>query len=205
MATGNNPAVSSEIARRTVRIRLDAKVDQPWLRPAESFRHPDLRDWARANRGQLVCAALTLIQGWIVAGRPMHSRTLGMFEAWTRVIGGILQVARIEGFLDNLQNFYAHSDAESQAWRDFLGAWWDRFHDQETQVHDLWAIAMNDASLPLSGATEHSQRIVLGKMLAEKRDRVFDLEIGGTACRLMIEKAGTNRRATVWMLKAVNV
>src|SRR5262249_41037636 len=29
IATGNNPALSHEIARRTVRIRLDSKVDRP--------------------------------------------------------------------------------------------------------------------------------------------------------------------------------
>ncbi|MCA3395866.1 MAG: toprim domain-containing protein, partial [Roseomonas sp.] len=40
VATGNNPAVSHEIARRLVRIRLDARSDQPWRR--EGFRHPDL-------------------------------------------------------------------------------------------------------------------------------------------------------------------
>src|SRR5215470_13321176 len=45
VATGNNPSVSSEIARRTVRIRLDAKVDRPWRRSRE-YRHPELLDWA---------------------------------------------------------------------------------------------------------------------------------------------------------------
>jgi hypothetical protein len=39
-ATGNNPALSNEMSRRSVRIRLDAKTDQPWLR--KGFRHPKL-------------------------------------------------------------------------------------------------------------------------------------------------------------------
>ena len=43
VATGNNPALSDEIARRTVRIRLDAKIDKPWLREPTAFRHPNLR------------------------------------------------------------------------------------------------------------------------------------------------------------------
>src|SRR5262249_35501456 len=62
MATGNNPAVSSEISRRTIRIRVDAKRDRPWLRTG--FRHPDLRGWANKNRGRLIWAALTLIRAW---------------------------------------------------------------------------------------------------------------------------------------------
>ena len=40
VATGNNPAVSHEIARRLIRIRLDARTDQPWR--SHGFRHPDL-------------------------------------------------------------------------------------------------------------------------------------------------------------------
>src|SRR5262249_33877092 len=33
LATGNNVALSMELARRTVRLRLDARMDRPWLRP----------------------------------------------------------------------------------------------------------------------------------------------------------------------------
>jgi putative DNA primase/helicase len=41
LATGNNVALSDEIARRTVLIRLDAKIDMPWKRTV--FRHSDLK------------------------------------------------------------------------------------------------------------------------------------------------------------------
>ena len=40
LATGNNPALSNEISRRTIRVRLDARVDRPWLR--SGFRHDPL-------------------------------------------------------------------------------------------------------------------------------------------------------------------
>ncbi|GAG17382.1 unnamed protein product, partial [marine sediment metagenome] len=91
MATGNNPAVSSEIARRTVRVRLDAKIDRPWERT--SFRHPNLHGWVQENRSQLVWAALVLIQAWIDQGKPEGDTILGGYEAWARVLGGILAVA----------------------------------------------------------------------------------------------------------------
>jgi len=82
IATGNNPALSAEIARRTIRVRLDAKVDRPWLR--KTFRHPDLRGWGAKHRGELVWAALTLAQAWLAAGRPEGHKVLGMFENWSR-------------------------------------------------------------------------------------------------------------------------
>ena len=98
VATANNPVLSDEIQRRTVRIRLDAGVEKPWER--KGFKHSDLKTWARENRAELVGAVLTLAQGWIVAGQPPGKQRLGSFESRAAVIGGILQVAEIPGFLE---------------------------------------------------------------------------------------------------------
>ena len=92
VATGNNPSLSSEIVRRTVRIRMDAKQDRPWLRT--HFRHPNLRRWVKEHRGELVWAALTLIQAWLAAGKPSGRSTegtalgekgkeIGSFDMWS--------------------------------------------------------------------------------------------------------------------------
>jgi putative DNA primase/helicase len=40
--------------------------------------------------------------------------TLGSFESWAGVLGGILHVAGIPGFLDNAAEFYKRSDAEGE-------------------------------------------------------------------------------------------
>lgn len=169
IATGNNPVLSGEIARRTVRIRLDAKTDQPWLRT--QFRHPDLRGWIKENRGDLVWAALTLIRWWFVRGRPKATtQKLGGFESWSEVIGGILQTAGYKGFLSNLQDFYAASDTEGAAWRAFVEAWWGKFKVQEVGTAVLYPIA---GGLDLGEGLERSQRTRLGKLLASVRDRVF--------------------------------
>ena len=72
IATGNNPEFSNEMARRLVRIRLDANVERPWQRAG--FRHPDLMTWVRANRARLVAACLTLCQAWIAAGPAARRR-----------------------------------------------------------------------------------------------------------------------------------
>jgi putative DNA primase/helicase len=118
VATGNNPQLSNEMTRRAVRIRLDAKVDRPWLRTG--WRHPDLRRWAAEHRADLVWAALVLIRAWAAAGRPRGPKALGMFDAWSAVLGGILTVAEIPGFLGNLAEFYGASDLEGATW----GRWW---------------------------------------------------------------------------------
>ena len=193
IATGNNPALSTEIARRTIRIRLDARQDRPWLRTG--FRHENLRAWAEENRGLLVWALLTMIQAWLAAGRPKGANRLGMFEQWSEVIGGVLSVAGIPGFLGNLSQFYEASDAEGETWRIFLGAWLEQFDNQEVSSKELWPLAI-EADLSLGEKSEQSQRILLGKLIGEKRDRVYDLSTG----RVRITKAGTQKRATLWQL-----
>jgi putative DNA primase/helicase len=85
IATGNNPALSNEMARRTIRIRLDSGEDRPWLR--NNFRHPDLKAWAREHRAELIWACLTLIQAWIAAGKPEGKIVMGSFERWSKVMG----------------------------------------------------------------------------------------------------------------------
>ena len=124
VATGNNPECSNEMARRLVRIRLDAGADQPWRRGA--FRHPDLMGWVRANRGRLVAACLTLCRAWIANGRPRGTRRMGSYEGWAEAMGGVLGVAGIEGFLGNLDEMLAAADGEGAALRAFVGLWWDR-------------------------------------------------------------------------------
>lgn len=101
VATANNPGLSHEMSRRSVPIRLDAKLDRPWEREVQSFRHPDLLLWAKTHRDELISACLCLISRWTEKGaRRWTARTLGSFEGWAGVMGGILENAGIPGFLD---------------------------------------------------------------------------------------------------------
>lgn len=199
LATGNNPSLSSEMARRSVPTRLDAHVDRPWLRTG--FRHPDLRGWAQQNRGELVWAALTLVRCWFVAGKPAAGRRLGMFESWSDVMGGIMAVAGIDGFLANLHEFYDEADAESCAWRGFLARWWQQHANQEVGAADLYEIA--ESQLALSGGSQQAQKTKLGKLLSEKRDRVFDLSGDECAAQVRIIRSRELRRAQLWKLEKV--
>ena len=127
-ATANNPTLSDEMARRTARIRLDAGVEFPENR--KGFRHTDLLAWARANRGDLIWASLTLARAWICAGRPTDGvAPLGGFESWSRVMGGILEVAGIEGFLGNVAELRAETADATQG--DFLHAVFEDRGDHE--------------------------------------------------------------------------
>jgi hypothetical protein len=169
VATGNNPALSNEITRRTVRIRLDAHVDRPWLRGG--FRHPDLRGWMQEHRADLVAAALVIVGRWFDAGRPRGAKRMGQFEAWSETMGGILVHAGIPGFLDNLIDFYDASDDETATWTAFVQAWADRHGYAAVGVGDLFGLVTADLPLDLGDNGERSQRTKLGKLVSAMRDR----------------------------------
>jgi hypothetical protein len=174
LVTGNNPEVSLEIARRCVRVRIDPKIDRPWQRT--KFTHSPIRDWARMNRARIVRALLVLVRAWLVADRPPGRRTLGSFESWASVVGGVLQHAEIPGFLHDTEGLYEVADAEGQEWRGFVRLWWEKFGPQWVCAGDLVAVALERdllGSIVRDGAPAGGQKIRLGKALTRMRDRCF--------------------------------
>ena len=176
MASGNNIQLDAEISRRSVSIRLDAKLDRPW--EGRTYRHPDLAGWVREQRGALVWACLVVVQNWLARGRPAwDGEPLGSFEEWSRVVGGALQAAGVSGFLQNSSELYGQADAETEEWRDFVDAWAGIFQDRPVKAGELAEVVLQDDLLPSLTATIrgepalHSLKIRLGIALAQRRDR----------------------------------
>jgi hypothetical protein len=172
MVTGNNVAMSDEIARRAVRIRLDAGVEDPWDR--QGFKHDSLLAWVEQHRGELVWAALILVANWIARGaEPFTERTLGSFEAWTRIVGGVLRDAGIDGFLQGRQRMHREADHESASWAVFFETWWQEHGDRPMTAGELVPIAENVLPEVLGDGSERSRATRFGLALGRRRGRVF--------------------------------
>lgn len=171
LGTANNPTMSTELARRTVRIRLDAKVDRPWQRTG--FRHEDLRTWVDDNRAALVWSALVLGRAWIADGAPLSSVTLGSFERWAAVVGGILETAGVDGFLGNLEVFYEAADTEGAIWRQLVALWSEQHGEGEVGVAELFGIATTVEGFDFGKGSERAQKTAFGVALNGQRDRVI--------------------------------
>jgi hypothetical protein len=168
IATANNPTMSDELARRTLRIRLDAKMEHPESRTG--FRHSDLKSWVEQYDDVLRLTALTLIQAWIAAGRIRGRRRIGMFESFCETIGGILEFAGIPGFLGNLDSHRSESDQATTALQGFIQRWWRDFGDRVVCVGELFPLA---TEIDLGEGGDQSKRIRLGKLLHSCRDQRF--------------------------------
>jgi hypothetical protein len=130
VATGNNLRLSTEIARRCYWIRLDAKVAEPWRRKPSEFKHPQLIVWTAENRSHLLSALLALGRRWFAEGCPGPSKDtpiIGSFEEWSRVVGGVLHAAGVEGFLANSEELYRRATDDAGSWEAFLTAWFEGF------------------------------------------------------------------------------
>jgi putative DNA primase/helicase len=171
LATGNNPVFSREIARRTVRIRLDARSASPWT--GRGFRHPDLGAWVRAHHRELVAAALGLVVAWDAAGRPPGPRSLGSFERWAAVVGGVLAHAGVDGMLTTDAGELAF-DPEEGEWRALVEAWWSAHAAAHVHAQDLLQLAHQlDLELGAPDRTEAATRSRFGKALRSRRARVY--------------------------------
>jgi hypothetical protein len=196
IATGNSVTMSSEIARRSVLIRMDANLEHPEDRKV--FRHDDLLGWTREHRGRLVWAALTLIAAWVAEGRPPGSEPKGSYESWAKTIGGILAVAGIPGFLTNTHKLREAGDAEARTWERFAEGWWDKFGERPVTAADLREFADELlADVHASKNTDRAVETIWGTMVARKKDAT----IGG---RKIVE-SGTSHGAKRWKLVPQNL
>ena len=167
--TANNPKFSFEGLRRSIRIRLDAGLEHP--EQGRRFRYPNLRRWIQENRLILVQGCLTLVQAWVAAGRPRGEQILGGFEEWSEVIGGILDVADVPGFLANSDDHRASADGEAP-FRTFVCRWHQKHGSGGVTTKQVFDLA-EDLDLDLGHGSDQSRRIKLGKLLERHQGRTF--------------------------------
>jgi len=96
VVTGNNIKLAGDLARRSLSIQIEPGVERPSLR---EFVQGELLEQVGAEHPQLLVAALTVMRGFHVAGRPGHGRpALGMFTAWDALIrAAVMWAHRLAG------------------------------------------------------------------------------------------------------------
>jgi hypothetical protein len=179
VGTGNNVRASGEIARRLVRIRLDARMEAPETR--SRFKHP-LPRWAFENRGALIAACLTLIQAWVARGMPRARPAclLGSFEDWCYLMAGVMQVIGVEGFLANRLEDVEATNSGSLEWREFVQRWAMSYQTGGVTATELCEMCRSHKLLCgtvfhdiASFEDVHRFKTKLGIALGNHKDRVF--------------------------------
>lgn len=205
--TANNPQLSFEVARRFLRIRLVALEANPHGRDVNDFRHPEIYDWTRTHRSELVRALLVLVRAWQAAGSPAGKGRSASFEGWVKVIGGIVQHAGLPDFLESSRELMELADVEGAEWRAFVGAWYAR-HKRETVTATTLLKLIDEADLLTSVVSglenERAKKTRFSRAIGKERDRVFDVfdgEGSATTVKLIIGE-DKKTKARVYRLAA---
>jgi len=83
-ATGNNLSFRRDLSSRALLCRIDAQMESPESR---AFQIPQLGDYLKVHRKDLVAAALTILRAYHVAGRPRQQvKPWGGFDYWSASI-----------------------------------------------------------------------------------------------------------------------
>jgi hypothetical protein len=151
----------------------------------------------------MISAALTLARAWHVEGRPDGDRTLGMFEKWAKVIGGILKVAGCHDFLDNLVNVYDEADTEGDAARWFFEEWVKHHGDKPARISDTagWALASMSPVAELMQANKDA-RMAYSAWVRNLKGRV--VEVNGRPTQLQLVKANVGSRSQTWRMSSLS-
>lgn len=188
-ASGNNVILAADTARRVCHIRLESPLENPEDR--SGFKYQDIRKHVRKNRPALLAAALTILRGYIAAGRPdQNLKPWGSFEGWSDLVRNSIVWCGLVDPGETRTELRATSDSEAGALRQMLVAVAHVDQDQHgLRTSDMLKIATGkdqsygngDADLLREGIEMFCEASIdrvntrrLGVRLSHFRNRVVD-------------------------------
>jgi hypothetical protein len=214
-ATGNNLVVVGDMTRRALVARLDPKVEQPEL---EQFDYDPIAD-AKAARGEIVEAVLTILRAYHVAGRPGRLPQLQSFAEWSDMVRSAMPWLGLEDPVKTQQKLREKDPVLTTLIR-LATAWRTAFGneaktsgeaiavaEERTSIgiyeDQKWALAnpiINEAMMSVAGRNRAINPDVLGRYLRSRVGRIVKL---GDGASVRFEQVGTRQGAAVWVLADV--
>lgn len=208
LATGNNVQMTGDMTRRVALARLAPSMERPEDRPLDGYRIPDLLGFVHAHRGELVCAALTILRAYILAGRPaVKVQPWGSHTAWEELVARSLAWAGAVDLGLGRAELRENADPEAENRAGLLRGWEEAQRmrgrdDAGLTVPEVVNMLAEDERLPLDARKLETLRMALaalcpvtvtprtiGNSLKKFRGRV----IGG----LTLGEAGKDRTGCV--------
>jgi hypothetical protein len=130
--TGNGLSVSEDLARRFVAVELDARTEDPELRPFVT----DIRLEVTRRRKELLAALLTIWRWGRIATNIKPGMPLGSFGQWSRWVRDPLMALGCQDPVGRISEA-KQRDGRRQAVADLFAVWWDRHHDAPVKASQL--------------------------------------------------------------------
>ncbi len=110
----------------------------------------------------------------MAAGRPRATHlTFGGFQEWAEVLGGVLDVAGVPGFLNNRRELFEQADEENAGIKVFLADWKARYGTTiPVTTKELLDVAKNHP-LDIASKSDHGLLVRLGRLIGRLVDRWY--------------------------------
>ena len=197
MVTGNNVRPNGFLAIRSLVMTLQSTSANPSSLDPSCFTHGDFLQHIKKNRITILQDALSIIAGYIRAGKPEQSgKHLARFEGWLKIPCSAVKWATGLDPLSDHQRTVADADPTSQALEMLAQGWMEAFPDgpvRASKIFNLVTGGNQDANTenireaitllvrsPLKNVNQ------IGPALHRFKGRV--IEIGKDKFKLIIEK-----------------
>jgi hypothetical protein len=211
-ATGNNLVIVGDLTRRSLKAGLDPKCERP---ETLQFDYDPIAD-AKAARGELVAAALTILVAYHVAGRPGRLPQLQSFSEWSDMVRSALTWVGLEDPVKTQEKLRTNDPILTALVR-LITAWRTAFGNETRTAGEAVADAnqrtsigaygdeksvlanpiIHDALMSVAGRNRVINPEALGKYLSKSKGRVVSLDDGSS---VRFETRGTRQGAVVWVL-----
>lgn len=176
-ASGNNVTPASDLAPRSIVVRLDANATREEMR-ARTFKIPDLRQYVTDHRAELLMAALTILRAHSQS-KHRGPTPLPGFEKWSRLVRDAVLWLGME---DPVETQKGETDEETSNIDDAFQLLATMFGDREFISRDISNIVGGvldsngklAAALQDAGCTEPSNSTKVAYWLRDMRDKVSD-------------------------------
>jgi len=187
---------SQDLAERAIIINLFYPRDDPNKRV---FKRPNLHEFIRQHRSEILSAIYALIRNWYEKGMPLSKKPFASFPEWMAIVGGILESAGLKSpVVDNDVMDNVGANVEIREMRKLFELGYEETQKRENKIleRDEVVAIIKDNNLfsyMKWHTNEQSAKIKLFKLLNGKYRRMI-FQINGRDIQLnVIEQTNSTR------------
>ena len=130
--TGRNVKFRGDGVGRTVRARMITMMERPDV--GRTFKYPELVEYVRVHRAELVAACLSIARAYLLAGRPNKCSPLREYTQWNAMVREPLMWLGRGDVIASIEAQRVDSDEDVSAYLELAAAWHDVYGERPVSL-----------------------------------------------------------------------
>ena len=174
--SGNVGVVSyrGDLAYRARHIRLYYPHENP---NARRFHQPNLHQWVREHRAEILSALATPVINWVKAGQPKYTTPFASFPRWAEVVGGVMLANGLGDPCLPEQHLSIGGDEEARDMKNLFNLGHEKFENKRVELKSIIGLINDGDGQHCFGwldLTSRAGQTIFGKMLRRYDGRIFE-------------------------------